>query len=369
MATLLIAMSLEPGHVLPTVRLAQHLQLLGHKVYYLSSGRMTLQLALLGLQAVKLSTVQVPAYLDRSLGGDSEPVDKYYDAIISHSARHSTFADVMEEEILIAAKRCRADCVLLDAIKDWDGTLSLRIQRSYPVLRLCIHFRSLTALRSNGAAANLAVMCPAALELPRFVDSDIWYGDAGYRRGVTWSWFSRKLTRPKRPLAYVTFGSQWKAYPRMPGVCETIREAATALAGWDFAFADNISQEYLGSSVPRNIASVPFRKQQDVLRSATLIITHGGLGTIKDSIYNQVPILALPQLWDQPLNALRIEQHGLGIGLSDAVTKATLREAMIAVKEELPRFHARLGEMRTAFVAAEEEHSTVQWCNARLRSL
>jgi UDP:flavonoid glycosyltransferase YjiC (YdhE family) len=55
--------------------------------------------------------------------------------------------------------------------------------------------------------------------------------------------------------------------------------------------------------------------QLQVLENADLHITHGGLGSVKESIYYEVPMLVYPLdlTYDQNGNGLKIEQHGLGL--------------------------------------------------------
>lgn len=55
--------------------------------------------------------------------------------------------------------------------------------------------------------------------------------------------------------------------------------------------------------------------QLEVLEITDLYITHGGLGSIKESIHYQVPMLVYPldSTWDQPSNGLRIEFYKLGL--------------------------------------------------------
>lgn len=57
-----------------------------------------------------------------------------------------------------------------------------------------------------------------------------------------------------------------------------------------------------------------FIPQIDILKYADLMITHGGLGSIKECMDAGVPLLVVPinQELDQPGNAARIEANGLG---------------------------------------------------------
>lgn len=52
-----------------------------------------------------------------------------------------------------------------------------------------------------------------------------------------------------------------------------------------------------------------------LLQNADAHITHGGLGSVKESIYYGVPMLVYPldAHYDQPGNGLKVEHHGLGL--------------------------------------------------------
>lgn len=74
------------------------------------------------------------------------------------------------------------------------------------------------------------------------------------------------------------------------------------------ALANKLSQlsnAYFFSGVP----------QLEVLKKATLFITHGGLGSIKEAIHYQVPMLVYPldPKYDQNGNAFKVEYYKLGL--------------------------------------------------------
>lgn len=64
--------------------------------------------------------------------------------------------------------------------------------------------------------------------------------------------------------------------------------------------------------VPKNVISALSVPQLSVLKRAAMMITNGGLGTIKECTYFAVPMLVLPCDHDQPGNAARVSYHKIG---------------------------------------------------------
>jgi UDP:flavonoid glycosyltransferase YjiC (YdhE family) len=63
---------------------------------------------------------------------------------------------------------------------------------------------------------------------------------------------------------------------------------------------------------PDNVLLTHFVPQLQILDRSAAIITNGGLGTVKEAIMAEVPLLVLPCRWDQFGNAARVKFHGLG---------------------------------------------------------
>ena len=65
--------------------------------------------------------------------------------------------------------------------------------------------------------------------------------------------------------------------------------------------------------VPHNVRVVDKAPQLAVLSRADVMLTHGGLGSIKESLYFGVPMLVFPLRFDQEANARRVQDRGLGV--------------------------------------------------------
>ena len=64
--------------------------------------------------------------------------------------------------------------------------------------------------------------------------------------------------------------------------------------------------------VPANVVAVTEVPQIDVLKRASLMVTHGGLNSVKEAIYFGVPMIVFPLFFDHPGYAARIEYHRIG---------------------------------------------------------
>jgi zeaxanthin glucosyltransferase len=69
--------------------------------------------------------------------------------------------------------------------------------------------------------------------------------------------------------------------------------------------------------------------QLRLLERASLLISHGGFGSLREAAYFGVPILACPVMSDQPGNAARVEYHRLGLRADFA--RVSIREIAMLV--------------------------------------
>ena len=66
-------------------------------------------------------------------------------------------------------------------------------------------------------------------------------------------------------------------------------------------------------TLPTNVHLFPWVSQLDIMKQAEVAYMHGGLATIKESIFEQVPIVIVPHGKDQHDNAMRIRRNGVGV--------------------------------------------------------
>jgi MGT family glycosyltransferase len=91
--------------------------------------------------------------------------------------------------------------------------------------------------------------------------------------------------------------------------------------------------------LPSNVEIHRRIPQLEVLKTASLFITHAGMGSTMESVHFGVPMVAVPQMAEQRTNAKRIKELGLGAYLPrEEVTAqtliATVRE--VAANQDIP---------------------------------
>jgi len=93
----------------------------------------------------------------------------------------------------------------------------------------------------------------------------------------------------------------------------------------------------------------PHFPQLEILERASLMVTHGGFNSVKECIFQGVPMVLLPIFYDQPGNAARAVHHGLGVMGSFADASASkLGDWMDAVMSD-PLYKERVQLMSRLF--------------------
>jgi UDP-N-acetylglucosamine:LPS N-acetylglucosamine transferase len=109
------------------------------------------------------------------------------------------------------------------------------------------------------------------------------------------------------------------------------------------------------SSLPPNVLLFDWVSQLDIVKAADVVFMHGGLATIKESIWEQVPIVIVPHGKDQMDNALRIKRSGVGVATEAAeLTPLDLRRLLTEATSST-WIRQNLAQMQALFAAAENK--------------
>jgi zeaxanthin glucosyltransferase len=153
-------------------------------------------------------------------------------------------------------------------------------------------------------------------QIPKELDfpSDQWspqlrhvgpYFDSSTRRAVDFDWSI--LTGDT--LIYASLGTLQTGSQR---AYETIARAAAAPGRRVILSVGSAAQAENLKPLPNNVIAVPFAPQLELLKRASLCISHAGPNTVLEALSFGVPLVAIPVTNDQPGMAARIAYTGSG---------------------------------------------------------
>jgi MGT family glycosyltransferase len=154
--------------------------------------------------------------------------------------------------------------------------------------------------------------------------------------------------------AYVTLGTIFNT--ESGDLLATLAAAVAAcpsVSSVVVATGEHLDPSALGPQ-PATVTVHRFIRQQDVLASCSVVICHGGSGTVLDAIRYGLPMVLLPLGADQPLNADRGAELGCAVTLRpDRATSAQLTNAVTEVltdpsyRDSARKLQAELGGLPT----------------------
>lgn len=80
--------------------------------------------------------------------------------------------------------------------------------------------------------------------------------------------------------------------------------------------------------IPQNFKVYNYVPQLEVLEQVDLFVTHGGMNSASEGLYNDLPLVVVPQMIDQFAVAKRVKEFGAGIELKDNVNSNSISEAI-----------------------------------------
>jgi zeaxanthin glucosyltransferase len=117
-----------------------------------------------------------------------------------------------------------------------------------------------------------------------------------------------------RPLAYASLGSSAFHYPHAGRFFSTFIEASRRRPEWQFVL--HLGDYPAASELPLGAQNLLVRErvpQLALLRKAAMMVTHGGLNSIRECIHFEVPMVIVPAMRDQPGNAVRARHRGIAL--------------------------------------------------------
>lgn len=110
-------------------------------------------------------------------------------------------------------------------------------------------------------------------------------------------------------------------------------------------------------TAPENVRVLRSAPHDAVMQQASLVVTHGGHGTVSRALIRGLPLLVIPNGRDQQDNALRVEARGAGLVLPVTASQTEIAGALRRLISE-PQFRIAAGRLGEA-IASECDSSTL----------
>lgn len=156
--------------------------------------------------------------------------------------------------------------------------------------------------------------------------------------------------KSERPVVYISLGTVIK------GAVSFFQNCVDAFRGENIDVIISVGQKFdvkKIKDVPSNVRIYKSVPQLEVLKMADVFVTHGGMNSVSEALVCGTPMVVIPFVSDQPVNARCIEKLGVGKKLeyssaspdsiknavfsvvSDGSIKANLTKVQRLIKESL----------------------------------
>src|SRR5207248_194812 len=117
---------------------------------------------------------------------------------------------------------------------------------------------------------------------------------------------------PEKPTVYFTAGSS--------GHAKIFDFAVNAFGNTGYQVVMTTGgQPFEMTQRPKNIFIADFAPGLDLMQRSSVVVSHGGNGTVYQAIAAGCPLIGMPSHLDQDFNLQRVRDLGIGIRLSAAV--------------------------------------------------
>jgi UDP:flavonoid glycosyltransferase YjiC (YdhE family) len=357
----------EPGHILPTIPIARHLKELGYEVTYLTTNHFAPHLRSLGFRAELYRPEETPhsptpaIYATRTSGRD------IWLQMLSGDLRSR--GRFLQERLQDLSEKLRPRALIIDQLFSKKNQVDLgAFSRKCPLFLLWTLLPPWTKAVPDNRFYHV-VLCPDAFELPEFrrTASHVRYVEPSIDLSREEVSCEPPMIDQTRRLVICTFGSQANRYADITQRVRFVVEAAKQLPYIKFiigagqsGMASNIAESLDVS----NVLMREFVPQLKLLPRSSLLVSHGGLGSVKEAIYMGIPLLILPFSYDQPCNAMRVRHHGFGEALfGEDVTPVAIRTSISSILSSAD-YGRRVKVMMKLFREKQENPEAARWIHS-----
>jgi UDP:flavonoid glycosyltransferase YjiC (YdhE family) len=201
------------------------------------------------------------------------------------------------------------------------------------------------------------VMSPRAIDFPQLAAQEdrIYVGSCvdPRRRDQSFDW---EAIEKGKPLIYCSLGTYSRFYVHGNRLFSALIEAIRDDDRWQaiIQVGDAAAPEAFGPLPPR-IVLTRFAPQLSILEHATVFITHGGFGSVREGVFFGVPMIVFPCWLDQFGNATRVVHYGIGLRADIATIDAAGIRALLD-RAQTPQLQNSARRMQAVF----RQHASCQ---------
>lgn len=361
MSTIVIAMFPELGHLNATLKLARSLRSRGHQVYYLVGSDYEAYMRAQGLNFICLgegltngrkssSQLDVMEYLLEARMQGWE-LSEYFTGVIQ----------MFRQEIASLIPKLRPNLFLIDPFVPDIALVAQELRLPFVFLNttLVSQLADTPVLNTHPELAQVPelILCPGEFDFPqsRRPGQSVRYylgGSVDLHRKEDDPFDWQKLD-PTRRLILCSLGSQPQNLVGAKHFFQVIIDAVSDLTDCQLILVTGAHFANDFPHVPANVVVMPRVPLLRIIEKADVLITHGGLNTVKEALLLGTPMIVFPASNDQPMNAARIAYHGLGLtgnmttvtaeqarALIERVMQIGFRERVLAFRQLLQKIDA-----------------------------
>jgi predicted glycosyltransferase len=337
MATIVIVMFPEMGHLNATLKLARALGARGHEIYYLGGSDRRAYIEKQGIQFLSLDegwegagdTVTQQDLMEILLEArlHCRPLDQYCASVI----------EVFRRGLEALITYLKPDLFLIDPFVPDIALIAQELKMPMAFLNTTLfnplHDTELLNSSPELGGVTELITCCEEFDFPEVVKRGqgrhyLGPGVDLQRQEEPFDWQQVDQTIP---LIYCSLGSQSQNCEGAQRFFQVMIDAMSGLPHLQMILAAGVHfNKNDFQALPPNVLWLSYAPQLQILARANVVITHGGLNTIKEALVFGVPMVVFPSFGDQAMNAGRVVYHGLGV--RGDLLKVTVEQARTLIE-------------------------------------
>ena len=265
------------------------------------------------------------------------------DALVGQWRPDLVVRDTAEFGAALVAERYRLPCVRVGcSLAVMDAVFAPAAADGLAVLRAA---EGLPADPGGGTllAGVYLTQFPQSLEDPTVPADGAWrFRDVAPPREPLPDWWAGR----DDPLVYVSFGTVAPSQGLFPSLYRAVLDSLAELPVRVLVTVGEAADPAALGSLPPGVHVERFVPQDQVFGAATVMVTHGGSGSVLGALAAGLPLVVLPLFADQPRNAARVTALGAGTSVAGGPPAAGQIGAEVAAVLDNPAY--RIGAQRVA---------------------